>query len=102
MNAIHDIDALSMAVPYCHVVVPDREMTNLLSRSCAGPRHGTKIITTLSQLPDALPELAEQAQYAPGDRTGWDWAGRWDGYCLDWNDLLKNAPSKPSAAWRDA
>jgi hypothetical protein len=98
MNAIHDIDALSMAVPYCHIVVPDREMTNLLSRSGAGPRHGTKIITTLSELPDALPELTEQARNAPGDRTGWDWAGQWDGYCLDWNDLLKNAPSKPSAA----
>ncbi len=38
MNAIHDIDALSMAVPYCHVVVPDREMASLLSRSGSGPR----------------------------------------------------------------
>jgi hypothetical protein len=98
MNAIHDIDALSMAVPYCHVVVPDREMTNLLSRSGTGPRHGTKIITTLSELPDALPELAEQARNAPGDRTGWDWAGQWDGYCLDRDDLLKSAPTKPSTA----
>jgi hypothetical protein len=97
MNAIHDIDALSMAVPYCHVVVPDREMTNLLSRSGAGPRHGTKIITTLSELPDALPELVEKAQYTLGDRTGWDWAGPWDGYCLDWNDLRKSAPNKSSA-----
>jgi hypothetical protein len=98
MNAVRDIDALSMAVPYCHIVVPDREMTSLLSRSGTGPRHGTRIITTLSELPDALPELAEQARNAPGDRTGWDWAGQWDGYCLDRNDLLKNAPSKPSAA----
>jgi hypothetical protein len=96
MNAIHDIDALSMAVPYCHVV-PDREMADLLARSGTGPRYGTKIITALSDLPDALPELAEQAQNAPGDRTGWDWAGPWDGYCLDRDDLLKNAPSKPSA-----
>lgn len=97
MNAIHDIDALSMAVPYCHVVVPDREMASLLSRSLTGPRYGTKI-TTLSGLPDALPELAEQARNTPGDRTGWDWAGQWDGYCLDWNDLLKSVPIKPSAA----
>jgi hypothetical protein len=28
-NAIHEIDALSMAVPYCHIVVPDREMAIL-------------------------------------------------------------------------
>jgi hypothetical protein len=98
MNAIHDIDALSKAVPYCHVVVPDREMADLLSRSRTGSRYGTKIITTLSELPDALPELAEQARNAPGDRTGWDWAGQWDGYCLDWDELIKSAPSRPSAA----
>jgi hypothetical protein len=98
MNAVHDIDALSMAVPYCHVVVPDREMASLLSRSGTGPRHGTKIVTTLSELPDVLPELAAQARNAPGDRTGWDWAGEWDGYCLDWNDLYKTVPGKPSAA----
>ena len=36
MNAIHYIDALNMVVPYCHVV-PDREMTNLLSRSGSRP-----------------------------------------------------------------
>jgi hypothetical protein len=98
MNAVHDIDALSMAVPYCHVVVPDREMASLLSRSGTGPCYGTRIVTTLSELPDVLPELAEQARNAPGDRTGWDWAGEWDGYCLDWNDLYNSAPSKPSAA----
>ena len=98
MNPIYDIDALSLAIPYCHVVVPDREMAHLLSRSGAGPRHGTKIITTLSDLPDALSGLAEQARNAPGDRTGWDWAGQWDGYCLDWDELRKSAPSKPSAA----
>jgi hypothetical protein len=98
MNAVHDIDALSKAVPYCHLVVPDREMASLLSRSGTGPRYGTKIITALSELPDVLPELAEQARNAPGDRTGWDWAGEWDGYCLDWNDLCQSAPSKSSAA----
>lgn len=42
MNALFDVDALGIAVPYCHVVVPDREMANLLSRSKAGPRSGTR------------------------------------------------------------
>jgi hypothetical protein len=70
MNAIHDIDALSMAIPYCHVVVPDREMDNLLSRSRTGFRHGTKIITTLADLPDALPELAEPAGTGQDHGTG--------------------------------
>jgi hypothetical protein len=98
LNAVHDIDALSMAVAYCHVVVPDREMASLLSRSRAAERHGTQIITALSDLPDALPGLAEQARNAPGDRTGWDWAGPWDGYCLDWSELASSATSHPPAA----
>ena len=98
MNAVHDIDALSMAVPYCHVVVPDREMASLLSRSRAAERHGTQIITALPHLPDALPGLAEQARNAPGDRTGWDWAGPWDGYCLDWSELASSATSRQPAA----
>jgi hypothetical protein len=98
MNTVHDIDALSMAVPYCHVVVPDREMASLLSRSRAAERHGTQIITALLDLPDALPGLAEQARTAPGDRTGWDWAGPWDGYCLDWSDLASSATNQPPAA----
>jgi len=98
MNAIHDIDALSMAVPYCHVVVPDHEMASLLSRSRAAERHRTQIITTLADLPDALPALAEQARNAPGDRTGWDWAGPWDGYCLEWSELADIAANRRPAA----
>lgn len=98
MNAIHDIDALSKAVPYCHVVVPDREMASLLSRSRAAERHGTQIIAALPDLPDALPDLAGQARNAPGDRTGWDWAGPWDGYCLDWSELASSAPGQQPAA----
>jgi hypothetical protein len=98
MNAVHDIDALSMAVPYCHVVVPDREMASLLSRSHAAERHGTQVIPALRDLPDALRGLAGQARNAPGDRTGWDWAGPWDGYCLDWSDLASTVPGQPPAA----
>lgn len=98
MNAVHDIDALSMAVPYCHIVVPDREMASLLSRSRAAERYGAQIITALPDLPDVLSGLAEQARNAPGDRTGWDWAGPWDGYCLDLSDLASSATGQPPAA----
>jgi hypothetical protein len=98
MNSIHDIDALSIAMPYCHVVVPDSEMASLLARSGAGPRYGTKVITSLSGLPGVLLELTEQARNAPGDQTGWDWAGPWDGYCLSWDDLIRSARRQPPAA----
>lgn len=95
MNAVNDIDALSMAVPYCDIVVPDREMASLLSRSRTAQRFGTRIIPDLSALPDALPDLAEQARTAPGDQTGWDWAGPWDGYCMDLSELQRSAPRQP-------
>ncbi len=98
MNAIHDIDALSMALPYCHVIVPDSEMANLLSRSQAGPRHGTEIIASLDDLPDTLPDLISKAQTVEGDRTGWDWAGPGDGFCLDWSELRSSLPGQPPAA----
>ena len=98
MNAIHDIDALSMAVPYCHVVIPDREMADLLARSQAGARHSTKIIANLDDLPGMLPDLIKQAQTADGDRTGWDWTGPGDGFCLDWAELLDGLPGQPPAA----
>ena len=97
MNPIYDIDALSMAIPYCHVVVPDREMADLLSRSDTGPRHGTKIITTLSDLPNALPELAEQARHVPGDRTGWDWATSDSACACERGSLIDRAAASASA-----
>ena len=88
MNAIHDIDALSLAVPYCHVVVPDREMAHLLARSQAGERCDTRIARRLDELPDILPDLVNHARSAGGDLTGWDWAGPGEGFCLDMEVLL--------------
>jgi len=73
-------------------------MASLLSRSGTGPRYGTKIITTLAALPGVLPELTEHARNIPGDQTGWDWAGPWDGYCLDWASLLQSVRDQPPAA----
>jgi hypothetical protein len=34
----------------------------------------------------------------PGDHTGWDWAGPWDGCCLDWADLVDGTRCQPLAA----
>jgi hypothetical protein len=93
MNAIHDIDALSLAVPYCHVVVPDKEMAHLLARSRAGERTGTRITGRLDELPDMLPDLVSQARSAAGDLTGRDWAAPGEGFCLDMEELLNGLPS---------
>lgn len=98
MNAIHDIDALSLAVPYCHLVVCDAEMAHFLARSQAAQRHGTTVLPKLADLPAAPPALMEAAQTVGGDRTGWGWAGPGDRFCLDMADLIGIAPSRSPAA----
>jgi hypothetical protein len=72
VNALHDIDALSMAVPYCHVVVPDREMADLRSRSRAGQRNGTRVLSRLRDLPDQLAALQDQARSTDHDASSSD------------------------------
>jgi hypothetical protein len=98
MNAVNDIDAVSLAVPYCHVVVPDKQMAHFLTTSRAGERNQTQIVRKLTDQPDLLPDLASAARAASGDVTGWDWAGPGDGFCLDMNDLLASRLNQPPAA----
>ena len=98
MSAISDIDAVSLAVPYCQVVVPDKQMAHFLTTSHAGERNQTQIVRKLTDLPDLLPDLTSAARAAGGDMTGWDWAGRGDGFCLDMSDLLASQPNQPPAA----
>lgn len=85
-NDLYDIDAISIAAPYCHAILADAEMTNLLNRSRAGDRLGTTIIPNMGGLADMLPDLTRQAAAIPGDRTGWDWAGPGTGFSLDLPD----------------
>jgi hypothetical protein len=98
MNAINDIDAVSLAVPYCHVVMPDKQMAHFLTTSHAGERSQTQIVRRLTDLPGLLPDLIAAAQAAGGDATGWDWAGPGDSFCLDIADLLASRPLQPPAA----
>ncbi len=98
MSAISDIDAVSLAVPYCHVVVPDKQMAHFLTTSHAGERNQTQIVRKLTDLPDLMPDLIASAQAAGGDATGWDWAGPGDGFCLDMSDVLASQPNQPPAA----
>ncbi|MFB8023874.1 hypothetical protein ACFC36_35455 [Streptomyces rubiginosohelvolus] len=97
VNALFDVDALGMAVPYCHVVVPDREMANLLSRSKAGPRTGTRIVTRLRDLPGELADL--QTRIHPADGGSWDadWVAPDEDFCTDMEDLRALAPRRPAA-----
>lgn len=53
-NHIHDIIALSVALPYCDIVVTDREMASLASQSKLTERFNTKVLSTLSDLREHL------------------------------------------------
>lgn len=55
-NDIFDIDAMSTVLPYCDVVVIDKEMASHLGRTALAGRLGTKV---LSSLDDLVEELAE-------------------------------------------
>ncbi|MBK3556084.1 hypothetical protein JHN55_05935 [Streptomyces sp. MBT56] len=94
VNALFDVDALGIAVPYCHVVVPDREMANLLSRSHAGPRSGTRIVTRLRDLPGELAELQGRVSPADGGSEDADWVAPDEDFCTEIEDLHALAPRR--------
>ena len=66
-STLYDIDAISMAIPYCHLVVPDKQMANFLGRSRAGERNGTEVVTKLDDLPRRLEPLVARARGFAGD-----------------------------------
>lgn len=70
-NDIYDTDAMSIAVPYCTVVVADRAVADALRRVKTGERHGTFITGRLKELADVLPDMVRHARTLP-DPSGWD------------------------------
>ena len=50
INTISDIDAMSVAVPYCDAVVTDRQARDALRRSERGQLTATSIIDTPEHL----------------------------------------------------
>ena len=53
-NDIHDIDALSLAVPYCDIVVTEKACHHALTAAGLGRRMHTALLRTLDDLPGAL------------------------------------------------
>jgi hypothetical protein len=94
-NTVNDIDAVSCAVPYCHVVVPDREIADLMGRSKAGPRNGTHVLRGLRDLPDVLTDLSAQAAHSRWD--GEDWIRDGEEFCMDLADLRTHAATTPAS-----
>jgi hypothetical protein len=53
-NDIDDIDALSLAVPYCDIVVTEKGCHHLLNAARLGHRMRTTILRRLNDLPAAI------------------------------------------------
>lgn len=77
-NMLRDIDALSLAIPYCHVVVTDKDAADLLRRTGASTRHDTSVVAKLHSLPELLDDITSSV----GDvatMTSWEELGPNDG-----------------------
>jgi hypothetical protein len=70
-NDIYDTDAMSIAVPYCAVVVADKAAADALRRVKVGERYGTFITGKLEELAEVLPEMTQHARTLP-DPSGWE------------------------------
>jgi len=70
-NNVYDTDAMSIAVPYCSVVVADKAAADALRRAKADQRRGTLVTAKLEELAGVLPEMVEYAKTLP-DPSGWD------------------------------
>ena len=53
-NDMHDIDAMSLAVPYCDVVVTEKACQHVLGAACLGKRMHTALLRNLEDLPRTL------------------------------------------------
>jgi hypothetical protein len=82
-NMLRDVDALSIAIPYCDVVVADKDAADLARRTKAPQRHGTVVISRLEDLVDLLPDLATEAASVVDDSNGWAQVAPGTGYNLE-------------------
>ena len=55
-NHIHDVNALACALPYCQIVLADREMAALIERAQICQRFNVAVLSSLAGLPALLEE----------------------------------------------
>lgn len=87
-NMLYDIDAASLAIPYCHVVVLDSDAADMAKRTRADLRHGTVILSRMREIPTALDSLVDVAATIT-DKSGWDEVGPAADFCMSWNQLTR-------------
>lgn len=99
-NMVNDIDALSIAIPYCRLVITDRDAAGIARRTGADLRHGTTVISDLDALPELLDDLQVEARAFSGDPTGWDEVGPGEGFRLDRPPAIQQTGTPPGASVR--
>lgn len=82
-NILRDIDALSIAIPYCDVVVADKDAVSLVTRAKAPGRHGSAVVSRLEDLLALLPTLTSTAITVTRDYRGWDQVAPGTGFSLE-------------------
>ncbi|WP_334147605.1 hypothetical protein [Microbacterium sp.] len=74
-NMLRDIDATSLAIPYCHVVVADRDAAAIAGRTRAPAQYGATVISNLRELPDLLTNPSAVARTLGEDPSDWTMVG---------------------------
>ena len=101
LNMLRDIDALSVALPYCRAVIADRDAAALVQRSSAPRRYGSVVTHELSQIPELLEDLAAEASASiESDRAGWDAVGPGEGFRYDQPERLVREGLPPGCVVR--
>lgn len=91
-NMLREMDALSPATPYCHVVVADHDALSLAERSRAPQRYGTVMTASLQELPDLFSDLAPSRATSEADLSNWSTVGPGEGYSVNRPEELVDAP----------
>lgn len=91
-NMLRDIDALSIAIPYCDVVVTDRDAAAIARRTRAPERYGSTVISNLRELPDLLGDLSVVARSQGEDPSDWSTVGPGEGFSTTLPEQLVEVP----------
>lgn len=81
-NMVRDIDALSLAIPYCHAVVADKDAAAFVRRARVDSQYGTTVLSDLSTLPEVLEGLRSRLTDGDAFVDAWDRLGPGNGFAM--------------------
>lgn len=77
-NMLRDIEAMSVAIPYCNAVMMDKDAVHLAAKVRAPERHDTTMITQMGELVDVLADLEARVSADAGEPPGWNMLGPYE------------------------